>query len=125
MTSPAVTIEADAPVQVAARVMRDRRLKRLPVVSKGRELIGIVSRADVLGVYDRPDSDILAEVAHITASELGTIPEDIEATVASGVVTIIGSVPQQETALELVSRLRHVEGVVAVRNRLAVGQLID
>jgi len=125
MTSPAVTIEADAPVQVAARVMRDRRLKRLPVVSKGRELIGIVSRADVLGVYDRPDSDILTEVAQVTASELGTIPEDFEATVASGVVTIIGSVPQQETALELVSRLRHVEGVVAVRNRLAVGQLID
>jgi CBS domain-containing protein len=125
MTSPAVTIEADAPVQVAARVMRDRRLKRLPVVSKGRELIGIVSRADVLGVYDRPDDDILAEVARITASELGTIPDDFEATVASGVVTIIGSVPQQETALELVSRLRHVEGVVAVRNRLAVGQLID
>ena len=27
MTSPAVTVQADVPVQVAARVMRDRRLK--------------------------------------------------------------------------------------------------
>jgi CBS domain-containing protein len=122
MTSPAVTIQADAPVQVAARVMRDRRLKRLPVVGKYGELIGIVSRADVLGVYDRPDADILAEVMHVVASELGALPDDFEATVSSGVVTLTGSVTQQETALELVSRLRHIEGVVAVRDRLAAGQ---
>jgi len=125
MTSPAVTIQSDAPVQVAARVMRDRRLKRLPVVGKYGELIGIVSRADVLGVYDRPDTAILAEVTHVVASELGTIPGDFEATVSSGVVTLIGFVAQEETALELVARLRHVEGVVAVRDRLAVGQLIE
>jgi CBS domain-containing protein len=125
MTSPAVTIQADAPVQVAARVMRDRRLKRLPVVSNDGGLIGIVSRADVLGVYDRPDADILAEVMHVAASELGTIPDDFEAMVSSGVVTLTGSVAQQEAALELVARLRHVEGVVAVRDRLVVGRLID
>jgi CBS domain-containing protein len=125
MTSPAVTTHADAPVQVAARVMRDRRLKRLPVVCKDGELIGIVSRADVLGVSDRPDADILAEVTHVVAGELGTIPDDFEATASSGVVTLTGSVARQETALELVARLRHVEGVVAVRDRLAVSQLID
>ena len=125
MTSPAVTIQAEVPVQVAARVMRDRRLKRLPVVSKDGELIGIISRADVLGVYDRPDADILAEVTHVLASELGTTPDDFEATVSSGVVTLTGSVAQQETALELIARLRHVEGVVAVRDRLAVGEPID
>jgi CBS domain-containing protein len=123
MTSPAVTIQADAPVQVAARMMRDRRLKRLPVVSNDGGLIGIVSRADVLGVYDRPDTDILAEVTHIAASEMGIIPDDFEATVSSGVVTLAGSVAQQETELDLVARLRHVEGVVAVRDRLTVGQL--
>jgi CBS domain-containing protein len=125
MTSPAVTIHADAPVQVAARTMRDRRLKRLPVVGKDGELIGIISRADVLSVYDRPDADILAEVAHVVASEFATTPDDFRADVSSGVVTLTGSVARQETALELVARLRHIEGVVAVRDRLAVGQLID
>jgi CBS domain-containing protein len=125
MTSPAVTIEADAPVQVAARVMRDRRIKRLPVVSRDRSLVGIISRADVLGVYDRPDADILAEVIDVAASELGTIPDDFEAEVSSGIVTLTGSVARQEAALELVARLRHVEGVVAVRDRLAVGELVN
>jgi CBS domain-containing protein len=125
MTSPAVTITADAPVQVAARVMRDRRLKRLPVVGAQGELIGIVSRVDLLGVYDRPDAEILAEVSTVAADEFGVDPADLAATVSSGVVTLAGSVALQQTALELVARLRHVEGVVAVRDRLAVGQLID
>jgi hypothetical protein len=61
-----------------------------------------------------------------TANELGrTIPDDFEATVSSGVVTLTGSVAEQDKSFELVARLRHVEGAVAVRNRLAVGQLAD
>jgi CBS domain-containing protein len=124
MTSPAVTIHADASVQVAARVMRDRRLKRLPVVGARGELIGIVSRVDLLGVYDRPDAEILAEVNCVAADEFGVSPADLDATVSCGVVTLAGSVALQRTALELAARLRHVEGVVAVRDRLIVGQAI-
>ncbi len=122
MTTPAVTIHADAPVWVAARVMRDRQLKRLPVVGTRGELVGIVSRVDLLAVYDRPDADILAEVASV-AHEFG-VSADVDVTVSSGVVTLAGSVASPRTALELAARLRHVEGVVAVRDRLTVGQLI-
>jgi CBS-domain-containing membrane protein len=125
MTSPAVTVRADVPVQVAARVMRDQRLKRLPVVGTGGKLIGIVTRTDVLGMYDRPDADILAAVKDIVAAEFGICPDDVEASVSSGVVTLSGSVPLQEIALELAARIRHVEGVVAVRDRLAVRQPVD
>jgi CBS-domain-containing membrane protein len=124
MTSPAVTIHADASVRVAARVMRDRRLKRLPVVGAHGELIGIVSRVDLLGVYDRPDAEILAEVHSVAADEFGVSPADLDATVSYGVVTLAGSVALSQTALELVARLRHVEGVVAVRDRLTVGQAV-
>jgi CBS domain-containing protein len=121
MTSPAVTIHADAPVQVAARVMRDRRLKRLPVVGPAGELIGIVSRVDLLAVYDRPDADILAEVRTVAADEFGVDPADFDLTVSAGVVTVAGTIASPATALELVARLRHVEGVVAIRDRLTVG----
>ena len=118
MTSPAVTIQADAPVQVAARIMRDRQVKRLPVVGKGGELIGIVTRVDVLAVYDRPDADILAEVMAVMIGEFGLSPADFQATVTSGVVTLTGIVALQETELEIAARIRHIEGVVAVRDRL-------
>jgi CBS domain-containing protein len=118
MTSPAVTIDPDAPIQVAARVMRDRRVKRLPVVGPDGELIGIVSRADLLVVYDRPDASILTEVTSVMIGEFGLRLADIDVTVSSGVVTLAGAVPLQETALELAARIRHIEGVVAVRDRL-------
>jgi len=123
MTSPAVTIHADAPVAVAARVMQDRRLKRLPVVTDDGSLIGIVSRADVLSVYERPDADILAEVRTvIMAGEFGLDPASFTVTVTSGIVTMAGMITDPDTALELVARVRHAEGVVAVRDRLTIGE---
>jgi len=100
-------------------------VKRLPVVGADGELVGIVSRVDVLGVYDRPDADILAEVARLIAAEFGVSPADFQATVSSGVVTLSGVVAQQETELELAARIRHIEGVVAVRDRLAYGTPIE
>jgi CBS domain-containing protein len=124
MTSPAVTIDPDATVQVAARVMRDRRLKRLPVVGGDGALIGIVSRVDLLAVYDRPDADILGEAAKVVG-EFVLDPADVEVSVSCGVVTISGLVGLHETALDLVARIRHIEGVVAVRDRLTTGQPID
>lgn len=125
MTSPAVTIQADAPVQLAARIMRDRRVKRLPVVGKEGELVGIVTRADVLAVYDRPDADILAEVMSVLMGEFGLSAANFQATVTSGVVTLTGLVALQETQLEIAARIRHIEGVVAVRDRLLAGTPVD
>jgi osmotically-inducible protein OsmY len=103
--------------------MRDRQLKRLPVVGARGELLGIVSRVDLLAVYERPDADILQEVASV-ADEFGFSRAAIDVTVVSGVVTLAGSVASPRTALELAARLRHVEGVVAIRDRLTVGQPI-
>jgi hypothetical protein len=38
------------------------RANRLPVVDDGGRMVGIMSRGDVLGVFDRPDNDIRDEV---------------------------------------------------------------
>ena len=121
MTAPAITIHPDAPVVVAARVMQDRRIKRLPVVGPDGQLVGIVSRTDVLSVYERPDADILDEVVRvIMTGEFALDPADFEVTVAAGVVTIAGLVARHQTALELLARVRYAEGVVAVRDRLTM-----
>jgi CBS domain-containing protein len=47
MTPDPVTIEADAPVAEAARMIARTRHNRLPVVEHGR-LVGVVTRVDVL-----------------------------------------------------------------------------
>src|ERR1019366_2791793 len=42
-------------VEHAARLMYTLQVKRLPVVDPGGKLVGIISRTDVLAVFDRPD----------------------------------------------------------------------
>lgn len=120
MTAPAVTIRADAPVPVAAKVMQDRRVKRLPVVDEAGKLMGMISRVDVLSVYERPDSAIQAEVQRMVDTEFGLRPGTIDVAVSAGIVTLAGTVDRLETALNLVARARHADGVIATRDRISV-----
>ncbi len=48
MTAPVTTIADKAGLREAARIMTKKSLKRLPVVDEEGELVGIVSRADIL-----------------------------------------------------------------------------
>jgi len=54
------TVDADADVDQAVAIMRDRALRRLPVVSEGR-LVGIVSIGD-LAISQDPQS-ALADIS--------------------------------------------------------------
>ncbi len=120
MTSPAVTVQPGLPVVDAARLMQDRRVKRLPVVNYDGQLVGIVTRSDVLAIFERPDQNIWDEVTKvIIGTEFGLDPADFEVSVRSGVVTITGVVELRRTALDLVRRMQHAEGVISVRNRLS------
>ena len=119
MTSPAVTVRADADVAKAARLMRDRNVRRLPVTGADGRLVGIVSRTDVLSVYERPDEQIRDEITTcVIAGRLLLDPLDFDVTVTSGIVTIAGRVESGAVALSLLAEIRNVEGAVAVRDRL-------
>lgn len=119
MTSPAVTIEPERTVAEAARLMHGKHIKRLPVVDGDSRLIGIVSRVDLLGAYDRPDDDIRKEIAErISASSFSLEGARLEVMVAAGVVTIGGSVDSEDTAIGLLDAARHAGGVVHVKDRL-------
>jgi CBS domain-containing protein len=119
MTGPAVTIGPQKTVAQAARLMYSKHIKRLPVVDSDRRLIGIVSRADLLGVYDRPDADIRNEIVdRIAESGVSLDAGRVEVMVATGVVTIGGSVDGEDAAVGLLDTVRQVGGVVHVRDRL-------
>jgi CBS domain-containing protein len=51
MSSSVETIDPEAPLARAARLLHERRVKRLPVVDANGKLVGIVSRADLLKVF--------------------------------------------------------------------------
>lgn len=119
MSTPPVTIGPAAAVTDAARLMQSRRVKRLPVVDQDGRLVGIISRTDVLSVYERPDEQVRDEVIKaVIAGEFALDPSLFDVTVKSGIVTITGSVDRRAAALSLLGAARYVEGVVAVRDRL-------
>jgi len=47
MSSPLLTVGDEATVEQAARIMVDRRIKKLPVVKEGK-LVGIVTSTDIV-----------------------------------------------------------------------------
>ncbi|PZH16780.1 hypothetical protein C1I97_06085 [Streptomyces sp. NTH33] len=118
MSTPAVTVRADATVARAARVMARRGVKRLPVVGADGVLTGIVSRADLLRVFLRGDEDIAEEVRREVVDERFPVPLEsvrVRVRVRDGVVTLTGSA-LDTTLVPLAERLvRSVEGVVDVR----------
>jgi CBS-domain-containing membrane protein len=120
MTHPPVTAAPDDPVEQAARMMHFMRVKRLPVINSGGQLVGIISRADVLAVFDRPDEEVRKDVIDgILLHEYLVDPRQFRVTVESGVVTMEGTPETAAFGHALIRKVRHVPGVVAVRDRLS------
>ena len=120
MTRNVVTVKPDDTVEQAARLMYHLQVKRLPVVDAGGHLVGIVSRTDLLTVFDRPDREIRAEIVeNVILHEFLIDPALFTVTVADGVVTIQGTPETADLGRNLMNRIRHVSGVVAVRDELS------
>ncbi|MCK8437603.1 CBS domain-containing protein [Streptomyces sp. D2-8] len=120
MSSPAVTVHADATLAQAARLMARRKVKRLPVVDEDGVLKGIVSRADLLKVFLRPDEE-LAEVVRREVVDLlfpaPVVPIRVE--VRDGVVILTGRIRDTSLVPVAARLVRAVEGVVGVECHLA------
>jgi len=119
MTSPAVTVSPDDTVEHAAKLMYSRKLKRLPVVNAAGQLAGIISRTDLLAVFDRSDKEVRKEITDAILRELMQDPRQFSVSVKDGIVTLAGSPETVGLGRELVRMSRHVQGVVAVRDRLS------
>ena len=119
MTRSVVTITPEATVGEAARVMGRRNVKRLPVVDLEGELIGIVSRADVVGAFTKPDDVIEDEVREDLIRRLLFLdPELVEVSVSDGVVTLAGELENRTEAHLLEELSRRIAGVVRVESHL-------
>lgn len=121
MTAPAITISPDESIVECARRMVRKHVKRLPVVDRYGKLMGIVSRADLVGVFVRSDESLREEVMRDVFTEILLIPaQQAEAAVAvdDGVVTLTGQLDRKSTIPIAASLTRNVPGVVDVVNKL-------
>ena len=119
MTSPAITIEGDVDVTVAARLLDKHRIKRLPVVDAEGRLAGIVSRRDLLAVFLRGDRDISEEITtEIFERALCAAPGTVSADVTDGVAVLRGQLELRSMLPVAVALTHRVDGVVDVISHL-------
>jgi CBS domain-containing protein len=118
MSSPAITIAPGRPVAEAARVMVDRRVNRLPVVDDSR-LVGIVTRADLVRAFVRPDDELEREIREdVAETALWIDGSQLQISVDRGVVQLAGEVDRRADAELLEHFTAAVPGVVSVRSEL-------
>jgi CBS domain-containing protein len=127
MTAPPVTIGPDATISAATRVMTAHHVTSLPVTGADQQLIGIVSRRDLLSVFLRPDADILREVRHLIDEMPFGNPADVIVSVRHGVVALSGLVQprpgrHQDLMPAAIGLIRAVDGVIDVTSRATEGE---
>jgi len=118
MTSPAVTTRPKAQVSEAARVMVERGVNRLPVV-KDSQLVGIVTRADLVKAFVRSDEEIAREIREDVIREtLWLVPEELKVEVDHGDVKIAGRVDTRTDADLIKAFASKVPGVISVTGEI-------
>jgi pimeloyl-ACP methyl ester carboxylesterase/predicted transcriptional regulator len=120
MTAPAVTATRETSVVAAARRLKAKRIKRMPVVDGEGRLVGIVSRRDLLRMHTRSDSEIRTDVVdNVLRRSLHLDPLTVQVDVVNGVVTLSGRVESNSVARLVVRLTAEVAGVADVVDRIS------
>jgi CBS domain-containing protein len=117
MTSPVLTVTETATVHEIAHVMVKHGINRVVVLRAGR-VAGIVSRADVLKAFRRPDAELTEVIRTSLMHDLWIDLSKVTVEVKDGVVFLDGAV-ERRSERDLAERwAATADGVVEVRNRL-------
>lgn len=119
MTAPAITVSRHCSVAEAAGLMSEHGINRLPVVKDG-ELVGIVTRTDLVRAFVRTDEEIRREIEEdlLRRTFWIEVPEAIRVDVERGVVRLNGHLRTSSDASLLVRLVNRVPGVVSVQSDL-------
>ena len=118
MTAPAITISPFRFVDEAARLMTEHGVNRLPVVRDG-ELVGIVTRTDLVRAFMRGDAEVRDEIVHeLLERTLWLDRGTVEVEVEDGAVLLTGELRTRSDAALLERLVTRVPGVVQVDAKL-------
>jgi acetoin utilization protein AcuB len=93
MSKQPITITEDIPINQALKFMRDEKVRRLPVLNKKGELVGIVSERDLLYASPSPVTSLSIHELHYLISKI-TVGE----VMTKDVVTVSEYTPLEEAA---------------------------
>ncbi|HEV2153915.1 CBS domain-containing protein [Bradyrhizobium sp.] len=127
MTRDVVTAAPETPLHEIAMRLEDNQIKRVPIVNQLGQLVGIVSRANLLQAIAsaRPKLEVSLSDASIRKSLLEELKKqswahtfNLNATVRNGVVDLWGFAPSvaERTAIRVAAEA--IPGVVTVNDHL-------
>jgi CBS domain-containing protein len=134
MTTNAVTVTEEVPLDEVVRLMEKRRIKRLPVV-RGNEVIGIVSRANLVHALaglardakptSSSDQAIRDRIVAELAGQSWAPASLINVIVRDGVVELWGSITDERERQAIIVAAENVPGVKAVEDHVEWSGLIQ
>lgn len=128
MTKQVLQVTEDAPLGDVVGLMEKHRVKRLPVLSKGK-LVGIVSRVDLIRALaarqsepipppPKNDAAIRAAMNDVLRNEEWALSAVVNVVVSDGVVHLWGVIDSDEQRQALRVAAENIPGVKAVEEHL-------
>jgi acetoin utilization protein AcuB len=118
MTPDPVTITADVSVPQALRLMRDKKVRRLPVLDGKGKLIGIVSDKDLLHASPSPATSLAVWEMNDLLARL-----KVEKVMTREVISVSEEMPIEEAARIMVDR--KIGGLPVMREQSLVGIITE
>ena len=119
MSIGVVTIRPEMEIYEAAKIMAVQEVKRLPVVDDDNRLLAVISRADIVSIFTRPDDVIEDEIREdLLRRVLFIDPDELGVSVTNGVVALSGEVGTRAEASMLEELTNRLDGVFGVEAKL-------
>jgi acetoin utilization protein AcuB len=118
MSKPVITVRPETPMPEALDLMRKERIRRLPVVNKRGELIGIVTETNLLKASPSEATSLsIYEVTYLLSKLT------VERIMTKPVVTVTEDTPLEEAARIMADH--HFSGLPVMRGKELVGIITE
>ncbi|MFB9264759.1 CBS domain-containing protein [Bradyrhizobium erythrophlei] len=119
--------DPEAPLYEIADLFEEHHIKRVPIVTKGGELVGILSRANIIQAIasarpqietSLPDATIREKIIHELKQQPWAHMHKLNVTVTNGVVDLWGFFQSEEERRAITIAAEAIPGVNAVNDHL-------
>jgi acetoin utilization protein AcuB len=118
MTPDPITVSDKTPIDEALKIMRDKQVRRLPVVNRKGKLVGIVAEKDILYASPSPATSLSIHEIHYLVSKL-TVGEIM----TKNVFTVTDDTPLEEAARVMADH--RIGALPVMRNGELVGIITE
>jgi len=118
MTRHPITVKPDMPINDALKLMRDEKIRRLPVVDRHGKLVGIVTQTDLLYASPSPATSLSIYEVHYLVSKI-----QVKDVMTKDVITVSEYTPIEEAARIMADN--KIGGLPVMRNGRLVGIITE